>query len=322
MFENTLNSVGIKNQKLTIILGSGFHKNAIGNNSILSNWEILLSKLSNSNSLSKKYTLDFEQIVLNQTGNQDLTDEKQTHEIEKREVKHLANFISAEQKWVLAEKNRFNYPDVFNPKYVCDVISLNFDHIAESLCNMKYGNGETIVWSNESSFSKIYGKNSTSSIYRRTSFRKITDNQGHEIRFWYPHGSILKPDSITLGTNRYAILVSDTIRIKKHYKKHERENNFNQNAVDLTWYSQIIKNPVLILGASVSEAEWGLWSAFIYKRRNFAKSGNKEHEHQIFKMIENYHSEKTQNQNFWFQPLFENKNYKEQWETIENEFNE
>jgi hypothetical protein len=317
-----LNEIINENKKLTIILGSGFHAQGVGNNSILSNWEILLSKLSNNNSLSKKYTIDFEQIIIHQTNNQDLLDDKQAHLIEKRELKHIANFITAEQKWVLAEKNRFNYPDIFNPKYVSDVISLNFDHVAENLCNMKYGNGEKIVWSNKSSFSEIYNKNSTSSIYSRTSFRKITDNQGNEIRFWYPHGSILKPDSIILGISRYASLVSDTTRIRNHYKKHERENNFNQDSVDLTWYSQIIKNPVLILGASVSEAEWGLWSAFVYKGRNFAKLAYKEFENQIFKMVKNYNPAETQNSNFWFQPLFENKNYKEQWETIENEFNE
>lgn len=310
------------NQKLTIILGSGYHVQGLGKKFLLSNWGILLSKLTSSYELSNKYTIDFEQIIIKKTNNQDLLNEKQAHLIEKKELKHIANFIFEEQKRVLAEKDRFNYPDVFNPKYVSDVISLNFDHTAESLCNMKYGNGETIVWNNESSFSKIYRKNSISSIYRRTSFRKITDNHGNEIRFWYPNGSILKPESITLGINRYAILVSDTIRIKNHYKKHERENNFNQNSVDLTWYSQIIKNPVLILGASVSEAEWGLWSAFVYKRRNFAKLANKEFENQIFKMVKNYNPAESQNSNFWFQPLFENKNYKEQWETIENEFNE
>lgn len=320
--KNILEKYKSENQKITIILGSGFHTQGLGTNSILSNWEILLSKLSNSNTLTKKYTLDFEQIIIQQTNSKNLLDEKQAHFIEKKELKHIANFINEEQKWVLAQKNRFNYPNVFNPKYVSDVVSLNFDHTAEHLCNIKYGNGEKIVWTNESSFTKIYAKNSTSSIYRRTSFRKITDHQGNEIRFWYPHGSVLKPDSITLGANRYATLVSDTIRIKNHFKKHERETNFDQNSVDLTWYSQIIKNPVLILGASVSEAEWGLWSAFVYKRRNFAKLGKKEYEHQIFKMIENHNSTEAQNPNFWFQPLFENKNYKEHWEILEKELNE
>ncbi|MEY3500264.1 MAG: hypothetical protein RL308_1933 [Bacteroidota bacterium] len=303
------------NQKLTIILGSGYHVQGLGKKISLSNWGILLSKLTSSYELSNKYTIDFEQIIIKKTNNQDLVNGKQAHLIEKKELKHIANFIFEEQKRVLAEKDRFNYPDVFNPKYVSDVISLNFDHIAEYLCNMKYGNGETIIWSNESSFSEIYRENSTSNIYRTTSFRKITDNQGNEIRFWYPHGSILKPNTITLGINRYAKLVSDTMRIRDHYKKHERENS-SKEVIDLTWYSQILKNPVLILGASFSEAEWDLWSAIVFKKRNYAKFTSSFYENDIYKMVDN----KTEDKNlgYWYHPLFESKDFNEQWELIEN----
>lgn len=303
------------NQKLTIILGSGFHKQGIGNNSILSNWEILLSKLSNSKNISKNYTLDFEQIIINQTRNQKIFDEHQAHLIEKKELKHISKFIKAEQKWVLQEIDRFNYPDIFNPKYVSDVISLNFDHVAEELCNLKYGNNDKIDWSNISSFNKKYPKNSRSSIYQRTSYRGITDKEGNNIRFWYPHGSILKPDYITLGTNRYTKLVEDVTRIRNYYKKEEREGS-NKEIVDLTWYSQILKNPVLILGASLSIAEWGLWSALVYKNRNSARPKSTYHENDVFKMV----SEKDLDKNlgFWYQTLFEGKDLSEQWEIIEN----
>jgi len=304
-----------ENQKLTIILGSGFHSQGLGNKSILSNWSVLLSKLVHSNSLSGKYTLDFEKIIVNQTKNQNLSDLKQAHIIEKKQLNHIANFIKAEQKWVLNQSDRFNYPDIFNPKYVSDVISLNFDHIAEELCNFKYGNGEVVKDFNDSSFNKILPKNSKSSIYQRTSYRKITDKSGNEIRFWHPHGTILKPNSITLGINRYAKLVSDTIRIRDHYKKHEKENS-SKEVIDLTWYSQILKNPVLILGASFSEAEWGLWSAIVFKKRNYAKSSSSFYENDIYKMVDN----KTEDKNlgYWYHPLFESKDFNEQWELIEN----
>ena len=238
-----------ENQRLTIILGSGFHSQGLGNNTILSNWGVLLSKLVHSNSLSGKYTLDFEKIIVNQTKNQNLSDLKQAHIIEKKQLNHIANFIKAEQKWVLNQSDRFNYPNIFNPKYVSDVISLNFDHVAEELCNLNYGNGKEVKGFNDSSFNKILPENSKSSIYQRTSYRKITDKSENEIRFWYPHGTILKPDSITLGINRYAKLVSDTMRIRDHYKKNERENS-SKEVIDLTWYSQILNNPVVVFGAS------------------------------------------------------------------------
>lgn len=306
-----------KNQKLTIILGSGYHVQGLGNKSILSNWEILLSKLTNNNSLTGNYILDFEQIIINQTTNQNKAIEKQAYKIEKNELNHIAKFIKAEQKWVLQEINRFNYPDIFNPKYVSDVISLNFDHVAEELCNLKYGNNDKIDWSNISSFNKKYPKNSRSSIYQRTSYRGITDREGNNIRFWYPHGSILKPDYITLGTNRYTKLVEDVTRIRNYYKKEEREGS-NKEIVDLTWYSQILKNPVLILGASLSEAEWGLWSALVYKNRNSARPKSTYHKNDVFKMVDN--NPCNESLSFWYQPLFEGIDFSEQWKIIETTF--
>lgn len=304
-----------ENQKLTIVLGSGFHSQGLGSNSILSNWSVLLSKLVHSNSLTEKYTLDFEKIIVNQTKNQNSADLKQAHIIEKKQLKNIANFIKAEQEWVLNQSDRFNYPNIFNPKYVSDVISLNFDHVAEELCNLNYGNGKEVKGFNDSSFNKILPENSKSSIYQRTSYRKITDKSENEIRFWYPHGTILKPDSITLGINRYAKLVSDTMRIRDHYKKNERENS-SKEVIDLTWYSQILNNPVLILGASFSEAEWGLWSSIVFKKRNYAKSTNSFYENDIYKMVDN----KTEDKNlgYWYHPLFESKDFNEQWELIEN----
>lgn len=304
-----------ENQKLTIVLGSGFHSQGLGSNSILSNWSVLLSKLVHSNSLTEKYTLDFEKIIVNQTKNQNSADLKQAHIIEKKQLKNIANFIKAEQEWVLNQSDRFNYPNIFNPKYVSDVISLNFDHVAEELCNLNYGNDKEVKGFNDSSFNKILPENSKSSIYQRTSYRKITDKSENEIRFWYPHGTILKPDSITLGINRYAKLVSDTMRIRDHYKKNERENS-SKEVIDLTWYSQILNNPVLILGASFSEAEWGLWSAIVFKKRNYAKSTNSFYENNIYKMVDS----KTEDKNlgYWYNPLFESKDFNEQWKLIEN----
>jgi hypothetical protein len=316
---NILDKYKNENQKLTIILGSGFHIQGIGNSSILSNWGNLLSKLTHNNSLSNHYTLDFEQIIINQTRSQNVSDPLQAHLIEKKELKHIADFIKQEQEFVLKQKEGFNYPDIFNPKYVSDVISLNFDHIAEELCNVRYGNGDIIQSINESSFKDKYSKKSKSTIYQRTSHRKITDNQGNEIRFWYPHGSIQNHQSITLGINRYAKLVSDCIRIRDHYKKHERENS-SKEAIDLTWYSQILNNPVLILGASLSEAEWGLWSAIVFKNRNYAKSSSSFYENDIYKMVDN----KTEDKNlgYWYHPLFDEKDFKEQWKIIEESLSE
>jgi hypothetical protein len=294
-----------KKIKFTVILGSGYHKEALGNHSILSNWEALLSKLSNSNNFSKKLTLEFEKIINRRTK---LQSEKASNKIEELEIKHIANHLRIEQDWILSQEDRFIYPNVFNPKYVSDVISLNFDYIAEEKTKKYFNYSEAVNWENRSSFLN----EKTKDIFNNTSFREIIINKNDKIRFWYPHGSYLKHDSIVLGVNKYSNLVKNVIRIRKHYKANERNNK-----IDLTWYSQIVENPVIILGASVSEAEWALWSAFVYSKRNFGKKGNIENP--IFKMMSR---EESIVNNEWFFPLYKDMDFSTQWEKLEELFNQ
>ncbi len=49
--------------KFTIILGSGFHTQALERNSILSSWSTLLEKVSQDVKLTKDLHLDFERII-------------------------------------------------------------------------------------------------------------------------------------------------------------------------------------------------------------------------------------------------------------------
>jgi hypothetical protein len=299
-----------KKIKFTVILGSGYHKNIIGNHSILSNWGALLSKLSNSNNFSKNLTLEFEKIIKTRTS---IQNKKAASVIEKEELYHIASYIIHEQNWILSQEDRFYYPNVFNPKYVSDVISLNFDYIAEEKTKKWLNYNKNVTWQNQSSFSE----KKTNSIYRYTSYRGVKNKEGEEIRFWYPHGSVHgrnKDKNIVLGTYRYSNLVSYLFRIRKHYKDLER-----QKIKDLTWYSQLIENPVIFLGASISEAEWALWTAMVYKKRNYSKGSNSRFEYKSFQMMDikdNYSND------FWNEPLFYNIDFKSQWEKLEELFNQ
>jgi hypothetical protein len=299
-----------KKIKFTVILGSGYHKEALGNHSILSNWETLLSKLSNSNNFTKNLTLEFEKILKIRTS---LQNEKAVSIIEKKELEYIASHISHEQDWILSQEDRFIYPNIFNPKHVSDVISLNFDYIAEEKTKNWLNYKKNITWKNQSSFSD----KKTYSIYRYTSYRGVKNKEGEEIRFWYPHGSVHgrnKDKNIVLGTYRYSNLVSHLFRIRRYYKDLEK-----QKIKDLTWYSQLIENPVIFLGASVSEAEWALWTAMVYKKRNYAKGRNNKSEYKSFQMMDikdNYSDD------FWNEPLFYNIDFKSQWEKLEELFNQ
>lgn len=71
--------------KFTIILGSGFHKQALGENSILSNWEKLLKDQDPELTLTGFYPLDFEQLIVRRTGKQkdEVSRQKAASEMEK-----------------------------------------------------------------------------------------------------------------------------------------------------------------------------------------------------------------------------------------------
>jgi hypothetical protein len=295
-----------ENIKFTVIVGSGYHKEALGDHSILSNWKVLLSKISNSSNFSENLTLEFEKVVNNRTK---LQSEKASNKIEELEIKHIANHLTKEQEWVLSQEDRFYYPNIFNPKYISDVISLNFDYIAEEKTKKYLNYNDKVIFENQSSFSKELRKQ----IFNYTRFRKLKNNEKKEIRFWYPHGSILDYKNIVLGIHKYANLVSNVIKIRNKYKEIEK-----QYLKDLTWYSQIIENPVLILGASMSEAEWDLWSAIVYSKRNFAKNDNNEKP--IFKMMSPEEASKLNNE--WILPLYKDMDFTNQWKVLEKLLNQ
>jgi hypothetical protein len=94
-FTELLNTPGVK---FTIILGSGFHRNAIGGDSILSSWDLLLRKVSPDANLTGQYHLDFEKIIQSKK----ITCED-SHVTEERLIACVQKLIKEEQERVLKE---------------------------------------------------------------------------------------------------------------------------------------------------------------------------------------------------------------------------
>jgi hypothetical protein len=301
--------------RFTVILGSGFHQQALGGNSVLSDWGTLLGKLTNTNKLTNNYILDFEKIVLDESAKQERDCEKKAFEIEKKELGLLVKAIQNEQDWVLSQPQRFEYPNIFQSNRISDVISLNFDTIAEKICfpgSIK----STLLNSSSFALRNTKGKLSDSFMTQVTSFQKLVNSSNHSIRFWHPHGSINNPKHIVLGVAKYSKLVASTLKIRNHYKAKENLTKDAKEQKEITWFSQIYNNPVLILGASMSEMEWAMWTAFVHKNRNFAKPNNKEFSSSIFQMMSPKDS-KDKSKHKWFEPLFIDMEFDEQWKELE-----
>jgi len=317
--ENFLELLKDSEKQFTVILGSGFHHQALGGNSVLSNWEVLLSKLTNTNKLTTNYILDFEKIVLNESAHQKSESLRKAFEIEKSELGHLVKAIQNEQDWVLSQPHRFEYPDIFQSNRISDVISLNFDTIAESIC---FRERKKTALQNTSSFglTNTKGKLSDSFITQVTSFQELVNSSNHPIRFWHPHGTIENPKHIVLGVAKYSKLVASTLKIRNHYKANEDLTNDAKEQKEITWFSQIYNNPVLILGASMSEMEWAMWTAFVYKNRNFAKPNKREFSSPIFQMMSPKDS-LNKEKHGWFEPLFFDMEFDAQWDELVQQLN-
>ena len=108
--QNILPSNG--NKKVTIILGSGFHKQAFENkNNLLNDWTTLLKSVDRKVKITDDYVLDFESIVCAHTGAQK---KKPAYLIEKEILKSIStnlkefNFSKAKEKYPIGIfKNKF-----------------------------------------------------------------------------------------------------------------------------------------------------------------------------------------------------------------------
>jgi hypothetical protein len=260
------------NVKFTIILGSGFHRQALGANSILSTWEKLWKEQDPELTLTGFYPLDFEQLIVRRTGNQkdEITRVKAASEMEKRISEEICfDLQCAQEKALKFNKNR--YPTgIFNSKKVSDIISLNFDITAEELCCKEAKQKEFKL-----EYSKFESKeNSNFEIpYWEVGFKNED-----KIRFWYPHGSIHDNGKITLGTREYAKRFQTIERLRNHSKSEKKSE-------PTSWYHQITRNPDLILGAHMSKDEWDIWFALVNRERNFAKKDNQQYKYPFFKCV-------------------------------------
>ena len=286
--------------KITIVLGSCFHNCNPETKALLNNLELLLKSLDENIELGDNNMLAFEKLILSSQSS------KQANEVEKDLLKCIARKIKTEQD-NLTENDLLKYHyRIFNPKYVSDIIVLNFDSIVEILCrrflNCKLSGFKYVP------IDKTESQNSK--VHQTTRYREIIFPDSQLIRIWHPHGTISKPREIILGTRNYANHMANIERLRRHSKMEERKN---KNLY--TWYHQLTHQTVLILGASISAAEWDLWSAFVSRERNFNKKELQKFRKPVFQMRtnENRCNNPKTNQ-IWFNALFsQDVHFHEQW---------
>lgn len=301
-----------KDAKFTLILGSGFHKQALGQNSILSSWEKLLKQQDNTIDLTDCYPLDFEQLIIRRTQIQKIPTEKASHKIEDLISEEICFDLKCAQQKAL-KFDREKYPaGIFNPEYVSDIISLNFDTLAMELCAESAGVEITSL--KPTPFS--YEGNKLEGVF----YYEVKFPSTQSIRFWFPHGSILDKAKITLGTRNYAMRLKNLENLRGYSKSKETEEpKSGISKTQTSWYHQLTNNPVLILGADISTSELDIWFALVNRERNFAKGSTMAFKYPIFQMRECESNNKVQSS--WFEPLFVGLKFDMQWLELEKLMN-
>lgn len=301
-FEYYLNKIANKQieNKFVILLGSGFHKQAFRNNSniinCLSSWCCLLKEIEPNLDLSNNFLLDFERIILNNTN---LQDEKASFEIEKKILKDVVNKINNYQNQTIKNSNLIYPLSIFNSDYVSDVISLNFDLVPELL----------LVNDKKTKVDNLHVHKNKKSIIHSTRHRVING-----INFWHPHGDVEKHDSLILGTRKYGLHINKIEKLRMRSKHQKKTDNYQKS-----WYDVLTHNPVIILGADISDMEWDIWNAIVNRERNFGKKENSGNfRYPIFQMRELSSENQNKSNEIWFKTLFnENLSFDEQWNKLE-----
>lgn len=287
--------------KITLIIGSGFHNYALNsNNSILTNWNLLLqSVFPSSENHFDNYILEFENRLVEKTSQQNVN---AANEIEKKCLEKLTKKIKVEQSKLIRLK-KYNFPFfLFNSSLVDNVISLNFDLIPELILNG--GKKSNVI---QSCGKENRRKNSNSCRHRIV----------NGINFWHPHGDIENCDSLILGLRHYAQHLKDIEKMRTLSKAEG-----GQKGEIRTWYDAILHKPVLIIGAALSDSEWDIWTALVNRERNFARKKNKKkYRSGVYIMKSDCQKTKQKNHSDWIKPIFDEKYcFDKQWEMLDSMF--
>jgi hypothetical protein len=290
--------------KIVLILGSGFHAEAFGSDSNqLMDWGKLLKEVEPRLYLTKDYIVDFETIIKIRTLNQRPRN-KYASQIEREVLKKVSEKILS----VKIDRTKQFYPlEIFNSNYVSDVISLNFDTIPERLL------------SGNSKFKCHYAPFTSKEKLKEDERNALLYHQVEDIKFWHPHGTVEKPSSILLGMRRYGQRIKMVERLRKHYKSKSKDGSLEIEASN--WYDLLTTRPIIICGASLSNAEWDIWTALVNRSRNYARYPKREQP--IYIMTDNpgmYEARNPDNVNYFIPITSKKESFAAQWSKLEELF--
>jgi hypothetical protein len=307
------------NRPKLLIIGSGFHKNILGNcNSSLSCWKTLLKAVAKRRKIDTtdvpfdQPALAWESLVINGAGQK--KDSKDASQTEKELRKTVVDIISSEME---AYNDRYQQCSfsISLKGFKGHIVNLNFDHMLDKLL------GVQPIPKPKPSDSKIpplhkARKKDAKGLYRRWKFPR---DDGMHVTVWHPHGTVQEEESLRLGLRDYGfqpILYSEAFNLFKKWERdacaqnkkqqittqdyqkilqkamawdNEKLPSLSDKNLHNNWVSRFMLFDVYMIGAGISESEWGLRWLLVQRHRNLARVEPKNRPQTVFLDVkENY----------------------------------
>lgn len=298
-----------------IVIGSGLHKQVLGECTPLSSWDCLLRAVAKENKIKPNMplcahdpVLAWEQLVAEQaSGRGDAAKEERVLK------KSLCRILDDEAKEVQSEYSKDKVIAQLSQTLKqggVHLVSLNFDHLAHSGLGKELSVDKFLKICRSDKIKDPASKSESVSIksvrmedLKLLYGRKIVAPRTTEScsTIWHPHGHVGRLESLRLGMRDYGFLPQSYFFAFEEFKKWERSvasklegakryNKLKQALWEMdsaqtnkspvtpadNWVTRFMLYPVDFIGVGLSQVEIGLRWLLVQRARNFAKVNPKE----------------------------------------------
>lgn len=335
-----------------IVIGSGLHKQVLGEDTPLSSWDCLLHKIAEENKIKPNLPLcaddpmlAWEQLVAEQaSGRGDAAKEERILK------KSLCRILDDEAKEVQSEYSKDKVIAQLGQTLKqggIHLVSLNFDHLAHAGLGKELSVDKFLKTCRSDKIQDPASKSESVSIksvrmedLKLLYGRKIVAPRTTESCsiIWHPHGHVGRLGSLRLGMRDYGFLPQSYFFAFEEFKKWERSvagklegakkyNKLKQALWEMdsaqtkkspaspadNWVTRFMLYPVDFIGVGLSQVEIGLRWLLVQRARNFAKVSPREVPPVIYHDAKVIHFPGVQSQPIDINPLFQ-----ERWMTVLN----
>ena len=114
--------------------------------------------------------------------------------------------------------------------------------------------------------------------------------------------------------------ISMVEKLRTHYKSKSRDGQL-EDVSNANWYDLLTTRPIIICGASLSHAEWDIWTALVNRSRNYARYP--KHEQPIYIMTNEpglYEKRSKDSVNYFIPLTSKKESFTAQWNKLEKLF--